>query len=384
MLGGMGVDISNTELALEIVRLGGIGHISDAMIHTITDRRYDTSYAKEKLEKYKLNIGENNKSVVQFDLKHLAEATRLHVSNTMKRKQGPGLVFINCMEKLSMGNPTDTLQVRLRAAMDAGIEGISLSAGLHLGSFNLIKDHPRFRETSLGIIVSSVRALKLFLRKTAGLDRLPDFIVVEGPLAGGHLGFGIDDWQEYRLEDLTRELLEYLKQENLDIPLIPAGGIFDAADALRYMEMGTAAVQVATRFTIAKECGLPDKVKQEYLRANADDIEVNMVSPTGYPMRMLKSSPAIGSGIRPACEQYGYLLDRKGNCSYIEAYNAEVDKNGKEVHVQDKTCLCTQMRNFKCWTCGTTTCRLKETAKLLSDGTFELPMAEEIFNDYVF
>jgi hypothetical protein len=68
-------------------------------------------------------------------------------------------------------------------------------------------------------------------------------------------------------------------------------------------------VQVATRFTVTKECGLPDKVKQEYFKASEDDIIVNGVSPTGYPMRMLKNTPAIGAGIRPGCESYGYLLD---------------------------------------------------------------------------
>ena len=77
----------------------------------------------------------------------------------------------------------------------------------------------------------------------------------------------------------------------------------------RFLESGAAAVQVATRFTVARECGLPEDVKQEYFKASEGDIEVNTISPTGYPMRMLKSSPAIGSGIRPGCEAYGYLLD---------------------------------------------------------------------------
>jgi nitronate monooxygenase len=65
-------------------------------------------------------------------------------------------------------------------------------------------------------------------------------------------------------------------------------------------------------------------VQQEYFKAGEDDIEVNGISPTGYPMRMLKNSPAIGAGIRPNCEAYGYLLDSNGNCAYIDAYNREV------------------------------------------------------------
>ena len=66
-----------------------------------------------------------------------------------------------------------------------------------------------------------------------------------------------------------------------------------------------AAVQVATRFTVARECGLPEDVQQEYFKASEDQIEVNQISPTGYPMRMLKHSPAIGAGIRPNCEEIG-------------------------------------------------------------------------------
>ena len=93
---------------------------------------------------------------------------------------------------------------------------------------------------------------------------------------------------------------------------------------MSFLEHGAAAVQVATRFTVTRECGLPDKVKQEYFKASEEDIEVNMISPTGYPMRMLKSSPAIGAGIRPNCEAYGYLLDGNGKCAYITAYNREV------------------------------------------------------------
>ena len=146
MIGGMGVDISTADLALEACRLGGIGHISDAMINTVTDRRYNTKHVKDKLKQYKFNVANSDKAVVQFDLAQLEEATRLHVEATMKRKQGNGLIFINCMEKLTMNSPKETIRVRMNAALDAGIDGITLAAGLHLGSFALIQDHPRFRE----------------------------------------------------------------------------------------------------------------------------------------------------------------------------------------------------------------------------------------------
>ncbi|RFO97598.1 nitronate monooxygenase [Rhodoferax lacus] len=385
MIGGMGVDISTAELALEAARLGGIGHISDAMVQDVSDRRFDTSFVKEKTKLYKHNIDNSDKSLVQFDLGRLAEATKLHVGKTMQAKKGPGMVFVNCMEKLTMNGPKETLQVRLNSSLDAGIDGITLSAGLHLGSFALMADHPRFRDAKLGIIVSSVRALQLFLRKTSRLNRLPDFIIIEGPLAGGHLGFGLD-WAQFDLATIVKEIKLYLETEKLDIPLVAAGGIFTGTDAVNFMEIGASAVQVATRFTVAHECGLPSKVKQEYFRASEEDIIVNTVSPTGYPMRMLKSTPAIGSGIRPNCEAYGYLLDGNGGCAYINAYNEQIKihPDGKNISVVDKTCLCTHMRNYNCWTCGSTTNRLKDTTYKLPDGTYMELSAEHIFRDYQF
>jgi nitronate monooxygenase len=383
MIGGMGVDISSAELALEAARLGGVGHISDAMVKTVTDRHYKTKFVKAKQAMYKYNVDSEDKSSVKFDLGHLAEATRLHVEGTMRRKTGSGAVFINCMEKLTMNAPKETLRVRMTAALDAGIDGITLAAGLHLGSLALIAEHPRFRDAKLGIIVSSLRALQLFLKKNARLDRLPDYVVVEGPLAGGHLGFGMD-WAQYDLATIVAEIMAYLQAEKLSIPVIPAGGIFTGSDAVRFMEMGAAAVQVATRFTVTRECGLPDDIKQEYFKAVEDDIEVNEISPTGYPMRMIKASPGIGDGIRPNCEAYGYLLDANGKCAYVTAYNREVAAHPGErrVKVMDKTCLCTHMRNFEIWTCGQTAGRLKDTSLRHADGSYQLLSAAHVFADY--
>ncbi|MBW8077906.1 MAG: nitronate monooxygenase [Gallionella sp.] len=385
MIGGMGVDISTAELALEAARLGGIGHISDAMLPTVSDRRYKTKFVSEKQKQYKLNIEITDKSIVQFDLAQVAESTRLHVSRTMEAKRGEGMIFVNCMEKLTMNSPRETLRVRLNGALDAGIDGITLSAGLHLGSFELMKDNARFRDAKLGIIVSSLRALQLFLRKTAKLNRLPDFIVVEGPLAGGHLGFGMD-WAEYDLLTITKEVLAYLQAEHLSIPVIAAGGIFTGTDATNFLEAGCGGVQVATRFTVAKECGIPEKVQQEYYKATEDQMEVNNTSPTGYPMRMISTSPSIGAGIRPNCEAYGYLLDANGRCAYIDAYNAEValHPDAKKISVKEKTCLCTHMRNYDCWTCGHYTYRLKDTTHRHADGTYQILSAEHIFRDYQF
>lgn len=383
IVGGMGVDISTIELALVAARLGGIGHISDAMVPSVMDRRYKTHFVKSKFKKYKDYVGNPDKTQVQFDLEELKQAARLHVEKAINAKQGSGGIFLNCMEKLSMNNPKETLKTRLYAAMDGGIDGITLSAGLHLNTFGLIKDHPRFHDTQLGIIISSIRALRPFLKRGQRVNRLPDYIVVEGPLAGGHLGFGLD-WAEYELQTLTQEVTQFLKKNDLNIPVIAAGGVFTGSDAVEFLKSGVSGVQVATRFTVTEECGLPDKVKQEYFKANEEDVEVNNLSPTGYPMRMLKNSPGIGSGIRPNCEAFGYILDRNGHCAYLEAYNREAAKGSRPLSIQDVTCLCSHFRKFNIWTCGHYVYRLKDTTTKTTDGAYQLLSAEHVFKDYQF
>ena len=382
MTGGMGVDISTSSLALEVARLGGIGHISDAMVPTVTDRRYSTKFVKNKLKKYKSNLQSSDKSMIYFDLEEVAEAQRIHVEKTMSAMSGNGAIFVNCMEKLTMNNPRGTLKARLLAAMDAEVDGISLSAGLHLNSMELMHEHPRFRKTLIGIIVSSVRALRPFLKRGARYDRKPDYIIVEGPLAGGHLGFGMN-WKDNDLRTITMEVIDFLEEQSVNIPVLPAGGIFTGTDAVEFLMMGAAGVQVATRFTVSKECGLPDRIKQVYLSANENDVEVNTISPTGYPMRMLTQSPGIGAGIKPNCEAFGYILDKGGKCAYVDAYYEELAVNSvRPLIVKDKTCLCTHMRNFKIWTCGHYVYRLKDTTRKQEDGTYQLLSTEHVFQDY--
>ena len=385
VIGGMGVDISTPALALEAARLGGIGHLSDAMMMDTADRYFSTHFTRDKTRANMASMSNSDKSDIRFDLGALAEATRLHVSSTMEAKIGDGMVFINCMERLTLNAARETMRARLTAALDAGIDGITLAAGLNHQSFHLIQDHPRFRDARLGIIVSSARALQIFIRRNAKLDRLPDYVIVEGPLAGGHLGFG-QDWAQYDLKTIVSEVQAYLQNEGLSIPVIAAGGIFTGSDAVDFLENGASAVQVATRFTIARESGLPEVAKQAYLNANTEDIEVNVQSPTGYAMRMLKRSPALSQGGRPNCEAYGYLLDN-GKCEYISAYGRMTSRQQSEEirgAVGDRICLCAHMTNYNVWTCGHYTYRLKETTQRLEDGTYVLPSAEQIFMDYQF
>jgi nitronate monooxygenase len=384
MVGGMGVDISTAELALEACRLGGIGHISDAMTPFVSDRKFKTHFTKTKSGRYKFNRDNMDKTQIKFNLDELYNATLKVVSSAVEQKQGDGGLFINVMEKLTMGAAADTLGTRLKAALDAGIDGITLSAGLHNGTLKLIKDHPRFRDVKIGIIVSSVRALKIFIRSAIRLDRLPDYAIVEGPLAGGHLGFG-EDWADYDLKQIVPEVLDYVRNEKLDIAVIPAGGVFTGTDGVDYIEMGCAAVQVATRFTVTEECGLPTAVKQRYFTAVEEDIVVNSISATGYLMRMLKYSPAIGANIKPQCEPLGYTLSSKGTCLYVDAYHATgVDENGKKLPVEDKICICYHFGQHNVWTCGHNVYRLKDTSNKLPDGSYQMLTVEHVFNDYLY
>lgn len=382
--GGMGVDISTAELALKIASLGGIGHISDAMSPFLSDRDFKTRFQSNKQKKFKMFEDSLDKSQVKWDYDSVYQASTNFIQATMEKKKGSGAVFANVMEKLTMGNPQETLQARLNAAMDSGIDGITLSAGLHNGTLKLAEDNPRFRDVKFGIIVSSDRALKIFLRGADRVKRAPDYIIVEGPLAGGHLGFG-DDWKEHDLKTIVKNVIEFLKSENLNIPVIPAGGVFTGTDAVDYMQMGAAAVQLATRFTISQECGLPKNVKQVYLNSNEDDVEVNFTSPTGYPMRMLKSSPSLKSNIKPNCEALGYILDRNGQCQYHQAWEQTgFDEKGKKLPVTNKMCICYHFMKYDCYTCGHNVYRLKDTTVKLPSGDFLLPGAEHIFNDYLY
>jgi nitronate monooxygenase len=385
MQGGMGVDISTASLALEICRLGGIGHISDAMSPYVNDKYLKTRYQSEKAKSFTEEITPAGVPNAAWAPDVVYEANKRYCAETMSKKRGPGAVFVNVMEKLTMGNPSDTLRARLRGALDGGIDGITLSAGLHNGSLKLIEDHPRFRDAKIGIIVSSARALAIFLRGASRVKRMPDYIVVEGPLAGGHLGFG-DDWANYTLEEIVVEVKQALDAAELKIPIIAAGGVFDGGDAMNVCDLGASAIQVATRFTISNECGIPALIKQKYLAAREQDLDVNNLSPTGYLMRMLKSSPCMASTIKPNCAGLGYLLDKDGKCSYHTAYeNSGFDANGNKLPVKDKMCICYHFMKYNCYTCGHNVIRLKDTVrKDITTGAVIMPSAEEVFMDYMY
>lgn len=389
MLGGMGTNISTAELALAVERLGGIAHLSDAMLMDLSDRLFGTRFTAEKAKRTASERDHMDKSAVTFNLDNVKEAARRYVSDVMSRATGHGLVLINCMEKLTMNAGLETLKTRLNAALDAGIGGITLAAGLHLSSFRLMQENKRFHDALLGIIVSSHRALNLFLRKSESTGRLPDYIVVEGPLAGGHLGFGMD-WALHSLPAIVHQVKAYLAEKGLSIPVIAAGGIFTGTEAVKMIEEnGADGIQAATRFAVAQESGLSQAGKTAFFNARPEDIVVNSFSPTGYPMRMLRSSPALAQAVRPNCEAYGYLLNH-GDCPYLKEWRereAAIERgelSAETAPCMTHGCLCTHMRNYKVWTCGANASRLRETSVQREDGSWIEPTAVEVYEDYLY
>ncbi len=386
MIGGMGVDISTSEMVLEAAKQGCIAHLSDAIVPAVCDKNFGTTFTRNKIDRFNQQQKDSHDGfrVPLFDLGDYRKAQLMYVGNTVNKKQGTGAVFVNCMEKLNVGSPAEVLSVRLNAILDAGADGISLSAGLHSHSLRLIKDHARFRHVKIGIVVSSWRALKIFLRAANRIERLPDYIVVEGPLAGGHLGFGHEDWPNHDLASIIAEISRNLEQEGLNIPLVAAGGVFDSHDTLAFLKKGVSGVQVATRFAITRESGLPDDAKQAFINAEEKDVIVSGVSPTGYPFRLLKNSPCLDSNVPPQCIPLGFAIDAKGHCQYIDSYQAAgLSESGQKLPVHDKICLCHHILRYHCYTCGSNVVRLKETVKRNEDGTFILPSTKEVLHQYL-
>ena len=152
-------------------------------------------------------------------------------------------------------------------------------------------------ENRVGLIpiVSSVRALALIVRKwQKKYNRLPDAVIVEGPLAGGHLGYSREQLKQNdpdMLLEKFREVREYLTDLNLKIPLVVGGGIFDGKQAKRYLNSGADGVQMATRFVCTEECDAHINFKKEYLRAEEKDVVI-IDSPVGLPGRVI-SNPFV-------------------------------------------------------------------------------------------
>ncbi|MEA1915824.1 MAG: nitronate monooxygenase [Campylobacterota bacterium] len=167
-------------------------------------------------------------------------------------------------------------------ACEAGANIIITGAGIPTNMPEFTKDFP---DVALIPIVSSARALKLICKKWKRYNKLPDAVIVEGPLSGGHQGFKYDDCfkEEFQLENIIAPVIEEAKNWG-DIPVIAAGGIWDKNDIDQYLEMGCAGVQMATRFIGTYECDAHANFKAVLLDAKEENIKL-LKSPVGLPAR---------------------------------------------------------------------------------------------------
>lgn len=259
--GGMGVGISMSGLASAVANEGGVGVISCAGLGIL----------------YK-DSSENYLSASIYGLK---EEIRKAREKTL------GIIGVNVM--VAMTNFADMIKTCIAEKVDLIIAGAGLP--LDLPSF-LKKDSI----TRLIPIVSSSRAARIICEKwKTNYNYLPDAVIVEGPKAGGHLGFkeeNIND-NDYSLEKLVPEIVNELKffeeKYNQSIPLVAAGGIYTGQDIKNIMMLGASGVQMGTRFVTTYECDAPQAFKQAYIDADEKDIEI-IKSPVGMPGRAIFSS----------------------------------------------------------------------------------------------
>jgi NAD(P)H-dependent flavin oxidoreductase YrpB (nitropropane dioxygenase family) len=258
--GGMGVRVSRAGLASAVANEGGVGIIASVGLGDY-----------ENVPKNKFVETVNN-------------ALRAEIRKA--RSLTNGVIGVNVMVVLS--NYEELVKVCVEEKVDLLICG----SGLPL-------DLPKLTEgTDIKLIpiVSSARALNIIYRKwKQNYNRVPDAVILEGPMAGGHLGFAYNDIVNETtatLEQLVKELVDFTATLEEKIPVIAAGGIFDGHDIARFLKLGASGVQMATRFVCTDECDVDDDFKQAYLQAKKEDIAI-IKSPVGLPGRVIKNDFTI-------------------------------------------------------------------------------------------
>ncbi len=259
--GGMGVGVSLSKLAGAVAREGGIGVISAAQ-----PGFKEPDFATD-------TMGAN------------LRALRRYIKEAKELAQG-GIVGVNIM--CAMNHYEDFV----RCTVESGADLIISGAGLPV-------DLPKYVEGSnvkIAPIVSPPKAAKVLLKMwDKHYHRTADFIVIEGPKAGGHLGYSPEEVEEYdavgydeRIKEIIDIVREYEEKYQQKIPVIFGGGVFDRNDIDHYMELGCDGVQMATRFVTTYECDVDDNFKKAYLEAKKEDVAI-VKSPVGMPGRALRN-----------------------------------------------------------------------------------------------
>ncbi|MBU2462628.1 MAG: nitronate monooxygenase family protein [Candidatus Edwardsbacteria bacterium] len=258
--GGMGVGVSLAGLASAVANQGGVGTIATAGIGMF-EPDFNTNYLEANIRALKKEIQK-------------------------ARKLTKGILGVNIMVALS--NYADLVKTSIEEEIDIIFSGAGLP-------FNLPEFLTKDSKTKLVPIVSSGRAAAIIAKKWSDkYNYLPDAIVVEGPKAGGHLGFKAEhlDDPRYTLENLIPEVIAavkpYAEKYGRPIPVIAAGGIYTGQDICKFLLMGAAGVQLGTRFVTTTECDPSIKFKQAYIDSNQNDVVI-IKSPVGMPGRAIRN-----------------------------------------------------------------------------------------------
>lgn len=258
--GGMGVGVSMHNLAGNVSKEGGIGIISTA----------DIGYLEP-----------------DFNTKPMEANLRAIGKEIKKAREIAGedkILGVNIM--VALKNYADIVKECVKQKIDLIISGAGIPKEL--------PEYVKGTETKIAPIVSSLRCCKLIVKHwMSKYDYVPDMIVIEGPEAGGHLGFKleeIDEDNKPKLEEITNEVVEYIKEveeeTGKEIPVISAGGIWDSKDIKKFLDLGASGVQMATRFVATNECDASEEFKNAYVNAKKEDIKI-IKSPVGMPGRAI-------------------------------------------------------------------------------------------------
>ena len=260
--GGMGVGISLSRLAGSVAACGGVGVISTAQIGW-----REPDFREHPFEANYRAIGKEIQKA-----REIAEG---------------GIIGVNIMVA------TQRYEEYVKTAVKAGVDLIISGAGLPI-------DLPKYVEgtkTKIAPIVSSLKSLNVICRMwERKYKKAPDLVVIEGPKAGGHLGFSreeLDTFTDESYDGVIRSIIEKVKEYgekfSKKIPVVVAGGIYDRADMDHALSLGADGVQMGTRFVTTEECDAAPEYKQAYIRAEKEDICI-VQSPVGMPGRAIKNA----------------------------------------------------------------------------------------------
>jgi nitronate monooxygenase len=296
--GGMGAGVSLACLAGAVAQRGGVGTVSFVALDRFVERRIGRT------------VGHR-------------EAAKLEIEEARRLSMGRGAIAINCMVLIEK-----TYIPSIEGAIEGGVDIVIAGAGLPMTLPEIVGNAP----TALVPIISSGRTLETICRRWSRYGRMPDAVILEGPLAGGHLGFKAEDIlkPEFQLESLFGSVKK-VAVRNGNFPVIVAGGIFSREDIVHWINAGADGVQIGTRFAATHESGASEDFKRAIVASRAEDIEVavNPGSPSGMPFRVIRSSPgyvqALAHGRPPCCDKQ-YLLhkgkDGRMTCLALEGYEA--------------------------------------------------------------